>query len=272
MSILSQLEALTRPGALPALDAPADRRASLGRLGRAALDLTKIGLPFAAATALTTDAQAQGTTPSPVEVFNFALLLEYLEDEFYTQGLDTAGLVTGDRRPVIEQIRKHESAHVAFLTQAITAAGGTPIDKPTFDFTAGGQFRDVFRNLQTFLTLAQAFEDLGVRAYKGQAAFLVGQGDLLTAALQIHSVEARHAAKIRRLRGLDGWIRTNTGIQGVPATDPIYAGEENVTQLMMDASSATLSGGVSAGVVTEAYDEPLTGSQVSTIATLFING
>jgi hypothetical protein len=49
-----------------------------------------------------------------------------------------------------------------------------------------------------FLALAQAFEDTGVRAYKGQAANLIST-DLLTAALQIH-VEARHASEVRRLR------------------------------------------------------------------------
>jgi rubrerythrin len=51
------------------------------------------------------------------------------------------------------------------------------------------------------LALAQAFEDTGVRAYKGQAANLMSKPDLLTAALQIHSVEARHASEVRRLRG-----------------------------------------------------------------------
>ena len=49
------------------------------------------------------------------------------------------------------------------------------------------------------MSLAQAFEDTGVRAYKGQAKNLISTPDLLTAALQIHSVEARHAAAIRDL-------------------------------------------------------------------------
>jgi rubrerythrin len=58
-----------------------------------------------------------------------------------------------------------------------------------------------FTDYQQFLALAQAFEDTGVRAYKGQAANLMSKPDLLTAALQIHSVEARHASEVRRLRG-----------------------------------------------------------------------
>ena len=49
------------------------------------------------------------------------------------------------------------------------------------------------------MVLAQAFEDTGVRAYKGQAGNLISNSAYLTAALQIHSVEARHASYIRDL-------------------------------------------------------------------------
>ena len=62
-------------------------------------------------------------------------------------------------------------------------------------------------------------EDLGVAAYKGQVQNLLAAGDagkpILAAALEIHSVEARHAAGIRFLRqmllGADvrPWIATN---------------------------------------------------------------
>ena len=74
--------------------------------------------------------------------------------------------------------------------------------------------------------MAQAFEDTGVRAYKGQAANLITTPDLLTAALQIHSVEARHASEVRRLRGLKGWISNDERGAGMPAaTQAVYAGE-----------------------------------------------
>jgi hypothetical protein len=48
--------------------------------------------------------------------------------------------------------------------------------------------------------LAQAFEDTGVRAYKGQAGNVMSNKTVLQAALQIHSVEARHASQVRRMR------------------------------------------------------------------------
>jgi Ferritin-like domain len=99
-------------------------------------------------------------------------------------------------------IAKHERQHVAFLKGALGAAAVKP---PKADFTAGGKYADVFSNFKTFLTLSQTFEDLGVAAYKGQAGNLKGNGAILTAALQIHSVEARHAAEVRRIGGKKAW-------------------------------------------------------------------
>ena len=84
------------------------------------------------------------------------------------------------------------------------ALGGAAIPPPAFDFTGKGKYPDVFANFDTFTTLSSTFEDLGVAAYKGQAGNLQGT-PVLTTALQIHSVEARHAAEVRRVRGFVGW-------------------------------------------------------------------
>ena len=51
-----------------------------------------------------------------------------------------------------------------------------------------------------FLKTAVAFEDLAVAAYKGQAGRLKSNA-VLTSALGIHTVEARHAAWMRYLNG-----------------------------------------------------------------------
>ncbi len=207
--------------------------------------------------------QAYGqSTSAIVDVLNYALTLEYLEDEFYINGLKAANLIPMADRTIFTQIGKHESAHVAFLKTAITSSGGKPVDKPAFDFTAKNSFPDVFSNYQTFLTLSQAFEDTGVRAYKGQAGALISNNDVLTAALQIHSVEARHASEVRRLRGQKGWITGNTG---APAA--VYAGEENLTQGGVNVTTITQA---PASAVGEAFDEPLTKEQVLGIASLFI--
>lgn len=202
--------------------------------------------------------------PGVVDVLNYALTLEYLEAEFYATGLSKSDLVPGDHKAIMQQISKHETAHVAVLTATINDLGGTPVSKPVFDFTAGGTFADVFQNYTTFLALSQAFEDTGVRAYKGQAGNILGQGAITTAALNIHSVEARHASQVRILRMQKGWITGNEN-SGLPA--PVYAGEDNITQGGADITAISP---VSEARATEAFDEPLTMDQVLAIAGLFI--
>lgn len=197
------------------------------------------------------------------QVLNYALTLEYLESEFYNMGLEASALIPANRKAIFEQISNHEDDHVTFLKSVLTGMGETPVDKPTFDFTADGTYADVFTNYQTFLALSQAFEDTGVRAYKGRAAELIGNDTVLTAALQIHSVEARHASMVRRLRAEKGWITGNMS-SGLPAA--IYAGEENVTQGGANITSL----GYSATVASQAFDEPLTKEAVLAIAGPFI--
>lgn len=195
------------------------------------------------------EAYAQST--AVVNVLNYALTLEYLEDEYYKAALSSTAAVSGITT-VIQQISKHETAHVALLKGALSTAA---IAKPTF------KFGDVFATQQTFLAVAQALEDTGVRAYKGQAGTLLGL-DVLTTALQIHSVEARHAAMIRRLRGQKGWISD-------PSEQPtaVYAGEDNTTQAGVALPAAT---GKDAARVREAFDEILTRDQVLAIAGPYI--
>jgi hypothetical protein len=197
-------------------------------------------------------AQIPGLPQGIVTVLNFALTLEYLENEFYQTGLDTSGLIPAADLPIFEQISAHEAAHVALLQGAL---GASAVAKPTFDFTAGGVFNP-FADYEIFKALSQGFEDTGVRAYKGQAPALMADNDILTTALQIHSVEARHASAIRRLRGQKGWITGNQ--TDVPQLAPVYAGEE------------AANGSATSAAAAEAFDEPLTMDQVNAIAALFI--
>lgn len=221
-------------------------------------------VPFGLLDALGNKAHATPPPTTVTNILNFALTLEYLEAAFYQQGLSSSGLIDAADVTIFTQISKHETAHVALLKQTITTLGDTPVDEPTFDFTAGGNYADVFSNYQTFLALSNAFEDTGVRAYKGQAAALMGSGDVLTAALDIHSVEARHASEVRRLRGLKGWI-SFAEANGLPGA--IYNGEDNTTQATIDVTTITTAPAIS---ITEAFDEPLPMSAVLEIAGLFI--
>jgi len=210
-----------------------------------------------------------------IDTLNFALTLEYLEDEFYKKGIMTAGLIPAADLQIFQQIGKHETSHVAFLTTVIRdTLKGTPVAKPNVDYTGSKNgarpalLPTVFSDYTTFKALAQGFEDTGVRAYKGQATNLVSNNVVLDAALRIHSVEARHAAEIRRLNGKKPWIEGND--MGGPApgiTNPIYAGEENTTHAGFTRAQYTT---MSDAAATRAFDEPLTKEAVLEIAGNFI--
>jgi len=232
-------------------------------------------LPFALGSMFKKAYGQTSTTSQIVDVLQFALKLEYLEAEFYSMGVSstTVGIPTTAARAALTTIRDHENAHVNFLKTTISSLGATPVTKPNFDFTAKGTFPTVFTNYDTFLAVAQAFEDTGVRAYKGQAGNLLGSNAVLTAALNIHSVEARHASHLRQMRKARGanvkpWITSNdTGGIG-SAVQAIYNGEELDTQANVKITGI---GGlsISASAATEAFDEPLTKEQVLAIVTPF---
>ncbi len=202
-----------------------------------------------------------------MHVLNFALTLEYLEDEYYRMGMDSSGLIPAETRGVFGQISKHETAHVNLLKSVL---GDKAVKKPNFDFTAGGKFADVFSNYQTFLALSQAFEDTGVRAYKGQAGNLKSNAKILTTALQIHSVEARHAAEVRRLRGEKAWITGDSRGTLPAAADPVYFAERKTSEGGVVLANLMSTSHLSSATLSQAFDEPLSENQVLSIAGLFI--
>jgi hypothetical protein len=236
-------------------------------------------LPFAFAT-IFKKAYGQSTPVAVNTVLNFALNLEYLESYFYNQGAATAGLIPSADAPYFTTVQADENAHVAFLQSVL---GSAAVTMPTFDLTAAGAFPTVLSNYQTFLAVANTFEDTGVRAYKGQAANLLGNQVVLTAALSIHAVEARHASAIRSIRASYGvniapWITgsateyNDTGIAAVNANygagaSSTYPAENNVTQGGVNITSLASAYGSTTpyNVACEAFDEPL---DMATVLTL----
>lgn len=213
-------------------------------------NLIAAGIPAIVAGTLNKALAQTTTAPSQaaIDVANFALTLEYLEDEFYRTGLSTAGLVPSSDMAVISQISKHETAHVALLKAALMTAA---VAKPTFKFPAG-----TFTSYATFLATARALEDTGVQAYKGQAPVLINDKSILAVALQIHSVEARHASEVRRMLGLKGWVSDTTNTTFMQGTVNLKT-LPNVT-------------GISDDNFRGAFDEPLTKAQVLAIAAPFL--
>jgi hypothetical protein len=131
-------------------------------------------------------AQAGG---GDAEILNFALTLEYLEADFYTQKAKQLGL-SGQAKAYATQFGAEEEAHVSALTAAVKRLGATPVKKPRFVFPVSDE--------RSFLMLASVLENTGVGAYNGAGPLLQSK-QLLAAAGSIVQVEARHAAAIELL-------------------------------------------------------------------------
>jgi hypothetical protein len=252
-------------------DAEIVRGASVARVTAAGLAMASVPVALAA---LARDVFAQGGLPANiVTILNFCLMHEYMESTLYNYGISPHfAIVPAEDLPIFQTIQAHENLHVQYL---LATLGSQAQSEPFFDWSGGygtynGPYHAAFYEYNEFKALSQSFEDLGVRMYKGQAPALMGQQPLLLAALQIHSVEARHACEVRRLRGnfLDnvpnrGWI---TGDQtDISLTSAFYAGEQNTVQDGIDLVSLNFS----ANDASEAFDEPMTMAQVQAALTPF---
>jgi rubrerythrin len=174
------------------------------------------GLTLAAAAPFAASTGAAGSEEtSDLDVLNFALTLEHLENEFYIQGLekfserdfqrsdllDDFGFGTRfTARDYLRTIQEHEQAHVDFLTTAIQDNGGDPVSAAS-EYNFGAPLgKDGVDTVVEFAAVAQALEATGVDAYAG-AAPSISNAAFVPPALSIHSVEANHAAYLRHLNG-----------------------------------------------------------------------
>ena len=136
-------------------------------------------------------ASASDESPNDINILNYALVLEYLQASFYTEA-ERIGALHGALAQQATVVGAHERAHVTAFRKVL---GPAAVKQPTFDFQGVTGDPDAFRRT------AVAFEDLSVAAYKYQAPRIQSR-EYLAAAVAIHSVEARHAAWIRRLAGV----------------------------------------------------------------------
>jgi hypothetical protein len=263
---------------------------------------------------LSKDLYGQAISPDIKGVLDFALALEIFENEFYKAvlGRSFSAAQNNAFAPVrvlaaavpgavntLDQIQKHEVSHIATL-QSAGATNVFGLTEASFDFTGArgagnGPFAKATTDLPFLLEVAQGAEDTGVRAYKGQAGNLITSPGILEAALRIHSVEARHASRIRRMRRLaatapstvrfSGTVRgggsaaaggTDLGpnptavagafdkIYGAGANSTTAPSESNTTQAGINILNlANAQFGVDAA--TEAFDEPLDRADVIAI-------
>jgi hypothetical protein len=128
--------------------------------------------------------------PRDISILNFMLTLEQLQAVFYTE-TERNQVLHGALADQASVVGAHERAHARALREAL---GSHAAKQPRFDFGGATEDADAFQRT------AVAFEDLSVAAYKAQVPHIV-EREYLTSAMAIHSVEARHAAWIRRLAG-----------------------------------------------------------------------
>ena len=117
-------------------------------------------------------------------IANYALTLEYLEAQFYSDAAES-GMLKGKILELAKGFGAKEQEHVDALIAMVKKAGGKPAAKPKAKFPLESEM--------AILKLAATVENLGANAYLGQAGNIQDK-EILAAALSIHSVEARHAA------------------------------------------------------------------------------
>ena len=101
-------------------------------------------------------------------IANYALTLEYLEADFYAK-VDNSGMLKGKVADLAKRFGNEEQAHVDALIALIKKAGGKPAVAPKTNFPLDDE--------KSILKLAATVENLGARAYLGQAGEHPGQGD-----------------------------------------------------------------------------------------------
>ena len=185
---------LREPSPLPSWIERFDRDGALEEAAQALLTTRRGVLGLAAggaAAGLLADpagASAGSASRADTSILNYALGLEYIQASFYTEA-ERLGALHGPLAQQAHVVGAHERAHVAAFRKVLGAAA---IKRPAFNFQGVTEDPDAFRRT------AVAFEDLAVAAYKYQAPRIRSPA-YLQAAIAIHSVEARHAAWIRRL-------------------------------------------------------------------------
>ena len=145
---------------------------------------------------------AQLSAANDLTVLNYALTLEHLESTFYNQGLaafnQAAFITAGYNASVfsyLQMVQAHEASHVAFLTTAINAASsGAAVPACSYNFSSA------LASPSSFIATAAALENAGQTAYDG-AINGITTAAYATAAAQIATVEARHAAYLNELVG-----------------------------------------------------------------------
>lgn len=228
------------------------------------------------------------TLDDATTALQLAAKFEYLESALYTLG--AAAFATGAQAftpgeaSSVLQILKQENAHVTVLKSALGGNAPAQPASSSYDFSGGagsktGPFATALTTKTEFFKIAQLIEDAGVRIYKGQLANLMSDKANLTLTVQIHQVEARHAAQIRRLRNQTAWINgssfdaaytgaaTAAGTQASVALK-VYGAAVSDPAALSSSEDNRVQGSI-ANQPSDSFDEPFSTNEASSFLALF---
>jgi hypothetical protein len=139
-------------------------------------------------------AQTALAQSSDLDILNFALGLEHLENVMYRQ-INASGKLSGEAADISKMFGSFEQAHVDALNKALTDAKYANIAKEgKYNFPA-------FDTQDNILKFLNTVEPVGVGAYTG-AANMLKDKSLLSVAGAIVQVEARQLAVTQALAGI----------------------------------------------------------------------
>lgn len=133
-----------------------------------------------------------GSAGGDSKILNYLLRLEQAQHSLYEAAI-SSGRFTGSHLELLRLFRRQEEQHIVHLTKTAKGQGEElrALPKPSL----------VVTDAHSALAQAQDLEELVAAAYLGQMKNVKGR-PVLAAMLAIHSVEARHATALRKLRGV----------------------------------------------------------------------
>ena len=153
---------------------------------------------------------AAQSSDADVKILNFFLLLEYVQEGFYREAVES-GRLTGDLLEYATTVGEQESEHVASLVERL---GSRARPRPTVSF------QDKLATPERFRDAAIDLEETALAGYIGQGANLTRH--TITSVATLVSVEARQAA----------WVRDLAGVSPAPrAADPARDADRVVEHL-----------------------------------------
>lgn len=130
---------------------------------------------------------------SDVDILNFLLLFEYLQETIYNRGNSEVNRkgekmpLKGKEKELLETLSTEEDEHVAAVKEMIEKLDGKPDEKGDYAFS--------YLDFATVLRLAEVVERAAIGAYNG-AIPLLESAEARELTFSIVQVEGRHAATL----------------------------------------------------------------------------